>query len=619
MRTERLACILILVASISQFTLGGQVSATGERSGMGIPVSTVVLLVAGAAVVLSKRRNLLFPELSWPHVIFLCLLCFGLLGLSRSDITDAVKELIKIGEIFILSWYVFWIMDDDTMPVLIDVCAILCVVLTLAGVGRIYAGGLLGLSDAKYVALIIITCPFLILRLAPVSPIVRWPVLCLVCVGVGLSARNGGLVLVFLGTMVWALLATRRTWKTEAACLIVLVLACVAMPPPGHHTAFNSLHPTFNGTHIKRMFIEYRASLLASGRYPFGGGLGNYKRTINVLRQYQPWEPHPREERVPRDSNSQYLLLMVEAGLPAACAMLVLFGASLLALRRHGAEVFGAIEGLQRSLTVSMAGLIGSGMFCVIVSGGTGIWVGALLGLSSRCAVAPANRMQGWTRLGLPGGAAVLCLLVVLTVNARQDPLEHVSRTNRFMASLFTPRPQTGLRPPVDDARLSNVEASPPNTTTEVAQRRATADGLNIMMLDGEDAQVDGVVRIEGESYDHATGHFQKIKANDASGNCALEIPEGSGKAFGEASYRFRVTQAGRHALVARVYWQDGCANSLGFTINGEEAMVTSDLYKQWHELKCKRTFDLPTGELTLLVRNLEDGIRLDYIELQRL
>ena len=45
--------------------------------------------------------------------------------------------------------------------------------------------------------------------------------------------------------------------------------------------------------------------------------------------------------------------------------------------------------------------------------------------------------------------------------------------------------------------------------------------------------------------------------------------------------------------------------------------MVSSGLFNKWHELRCKRTFALEAGTATLSVRNVEDGVRLDYLELR--
>jgi hypothetical protein len=187
----------------------------------------------------------------------------------------------------------------------------------------------------------------------------------------------------------------------------------------------------------------------------------------------------------------------------------------------------------------------------------------------------------------------------MFAVNAEPDPLTHVSLLNR--------------------KTRSRLGGPGPSGDGDVAGGKRSEGGLQIVVLDDDpSARRDPPVRVEAEAFAEATGRFKAVGANDASGNKALEIPLDSGKGVGHALYEVDVESAGSYELTARVYWRDGCSNSLGFTIRGQKGTVASELFDCWHDLRCRKSFRLPAGRSTLKVRNLEDGVRLDYMELRK-
>ncbi len=108
-------------------------------------------------------------------------------------------------------------------------------------------------------------------------------------------------------------------------------------------------------------------------------------------------------------------------------------------------------------------------------------------------------------------------------------------------------------------------------------------------------------------------------------GRC-IEIAEGAGKpsanskkkVFGHARYVFEVKKPGIYYLWGRKFWRDGCGNS--FTIKLDEmpdmTFGGDGTYERWTwiRLNIPRGLVLESGEHVLLVKNREDGVKLDQI-----
>ncbi len=110
-----------------------------------------------------------------------------------------------------------------------------------------------------------------------------------------------------------------------------------------------------------------------------------------------------------------------------------------------------------------------------------------------------------------------------------------------------------------------------------------------------------------------------------AANDTYLTIPLGAGKppeVGGDASFEFEVDQAATYILWARVWWTDGCSNSLFMSINGAQFAFGQDAtYRQWHWVKATGRLpqlDLKKGKHTLTISNREDGVAIDQILLTR-
>jgi len=246
---------------------------------------------------------------------------------------------------------------------------------------------------------------------------------------------------------------------------------------------------------------------------PLGAGLGRYKTTINQLRLLDTHVPHPDDRKVPTDGNCQYLVTMVEAGPAAALALVALFvGSALSVRRREGDGVW----------PLSLVSCCLAGLFCVILSRGTGVWVGALLGIAGHGAPAPVPR-AAWQRAALVAAVAGTCLVVA----------------------------------------LCGAPAKPRVVVLD--------DGMG----DGSRA---GVIRVEAEDCSVVEPPFAVASVDDASGSRALVLPDETAKGEGKATYSVDIAAAGTYVLSARVLWQDGCGNSVRFEV-GRESCVLRTTY----------------------------------------
>jgi len=118
---------------------------------------------------------------------------------------------------------------------------------------------------------------------------------------------------------------------------------------------------------------------------------------------------------------------------------------------------------------------------------------------------------------------------------------------------------------------------------------------------------------MEAEDVDKTPAGFLKIPDTEASGGHALAIPVHAAKGVGAAQYSSGKIAPGTYELYARVYWTDGCSNSLRFSVGNVEISLTSDIYNKWHLLHSPRKIRITDPPQTLSIHNLENGVRIDY------
>ena len=561
--------------------IGAHVSPSGEQLGLALPVSTLVLACA-TAVSLLLGRDASLPTLTWGQSLFIALSCVGLLGMSRAQAPAGLKELIQLAEIAVVAPFLFRrLVRDCRHDALLLAFAVLgCAVLALSAVG-IARAPLLALSEAKSAAIAVMAWPFVVT--AALGWRSRWRILVLAGCSVlaGATFTRAPMLVAWLAVL--GLLGYRLgkpAARAVVACALVTAAASL-VPRADRPSPWLSILPRFDAEHHKRLWIETTAALDAPLLYPLGGGLGRYKPTINHLKQRHPERiPHARDEKVRRDGNCQYVVTAVEAGVPAALALLALLGSACVAASRTERE-----DGQRRWAAALQASLLGaalSGLFCVILSRGTGIWVGALIGLSG---APPLPTRERVTRLVVPTCAALVFSAVMLLVNDAAD----------------------------DDG------VTPLNDRTRRFLFHGGATSIRVVVVADDLGQGDaGTIRIEAESCPRLTQPFVVIPANDASEGLCLAIPGDAGKGVGSAEYVLELPEAGDYRFFAQVFWEDGCSNSLRVEAAGQPAVISSEVFQAWHKLASKRTFHLPAGRVTLTVHNVEDGIRLDYWGLER-
>ncbi len=587
--------LVILAAAFLQWSLGAAYDKTGEQVRGGIPFVTIAL-VACTALLLIVRRRLDRPKPNWAHILFLTVIPLGLLGLHRSELKSGIKELIQIAEIFGLAWYVFatipkekrfWLYHGIAGLGLLGV--VLFGLLSDHGFPRTMA------SQTRLGCMLAMAIPFFYIGFTR-NRMLRNVALFSAAVLFGLFLKNGGLLLIAVATLaIGAMLCRRARAVGLAAAVVAVVLASIAPGP----SAWSSFRSDFDATHKRRIHIENRSATFAPKRYPLGGGLGEYKRTINQLKLLQEDEPSPLENVIEPDTNSQYVLTMVEAGVLPMTALIVLLLWSTLTAWRVGGDA--------RMIALSLAAVTAAGFFTTTLGRGIGLWTGALLGLAVALPGAEVKSFPNWVlRFAIPVASACICLALTWQVNREKDDFAYVSNANQAVRqTLFDIEEPVVVAPGPKD-----------NGAVEVGE---TDTGLTIVRLSDDEEDEPAAIRVEAEAFLAVTGPMQKVRANDVSGNYVLEIPDKSGKGVGEAQYNVAIPRAGRYRLLARVFWPDGCANSIRFVVNGQKHLIASGTFETWLTLPSKRTLDLAEGNAKILIQNVEDGPRIDFFELQPL
>lgn len=123
-----------------------------------------------------------------------------------------------------------------------------------------------------------------------------------------------------------------------------------------------------------------------------------------------------------------------------------------------------------------------------------------------------------------------------------------------------------------------------------------------------------------------------KTGRQEASGGRCVAVPKDANKASeaekkdpkGKVVLTFRVPKDGTYYVHPRVWWTDGCSNSLAMTVDASAAMLLTDgVYESWHWFEFKsddfstdapRAFKLKKGTHTLTFSNREDNVKLDQV-----
>ncbi len=580
------ACLLtiILGAALVQTSVAPPVAGGTE-----LPLS--LLVWAPATLLLLglhwSRGRLRLPSPHSGQILFLSLTALALFGLSPESMGGGLRQFLQYALIFGLAWIVAHQGEDGEiarlLPALFAAAALL---LLLGAATEVLFRPPFDISRAKYGALLIAATPYLLLFLNRLD---KRALLALPAVGVivGSTFANAGLLVIWalillLGTRVLALRSAPFSLAAAGCALLFSVL-----PTPGP-SAWDAVRPHYDETHLRRIYIEDRAALLAPRLHPLGAGPGQYKDTINRLKLRLPIRPSPDEFTIPEDSNNQYLLSLVELGPAGALALL---GLILAAVTARVPPLRDKQQRQHRTATrLAFLGLALSGLFCVLLSRGTGIWLGFLLGLCTRNSLRTSHfldfrALRPWA---IPVAVALVAIFAVrrynTPVNQEQPVASHLNQ--RVATALFR---TSGYE---DSFQLRVIEYNP-FTDTETAPDS---------------------IRGEAEDFDSISDPWTAVSVNDASGNRALSIPEGAGKGNGTVSYTISISpeDSGDYRFNARVRWLDACGNSLGFSIAGQNGTISSPRFGQWHTLVCPLTVTLPAGEHTLRLHNLEDGILID-------
>jgi hypothetical protein len=127
-------------------------------------------------------------------------------------------------------------------------------------------------------------------------------------------------------------------------------------------------------------------------------------------------------------------------------------------------------------------------------------------------------------------------------------------------------------------------------------------------------------VGFEAEHANSADYPFVIASPQGASGGLALAVPQGAGDALafrgrpGAALYRVPLPAAGTYTLWLRVWWSDGCGNSVVVRLGEEPPLEVADnVFGRWHWVRAGQ-WALAAGAVEVRLQDREDGVYIDQL-----
>lgn len=358
-----------------------------------------------------------------------------------------------------------------------------------------------------------------------------------------------------------------RRWSQPRTLAVALVAAwTVALAVTGlwgaPEAARRSVALRDDHGSLRRWLQEDIAAVRATVAAPLlGHGLGRYQAIVSSG-TYRRDLPRPGETRVEPGMAPGLLVSAVEGGLPATAALLALFIAAALP-RRH--ELPAANESFATAARHGVLCLGAGFLLTVVTARSGGLLCGVLLGLARQTGSWPAERRRP---RALTQAVVVLLALVGLLV------CRHL----------------LGQTPGTPESGHGSAPARP---------------GAIAVVLTADQA-TDIAVGVERPA-EPGTAAQRLLDVPDLA--FASALPERL------ASWSFSTPQTARVVLWFRVWWQDGCGNSLAAGIDGHRPLLVGNdgTYRAWHWVRGP-AIDLPAGPHVLALVPREDGIRLDQI-----
>ncbi|RMD80928.1 MAG: hypothetical protein D6820_05955 [Lentisphaerae bacterium] len=558
-----------------------------------LPYSICVLLILLPVIVLRQIKNhhcVPIPRLPLTIIIAVCLLSFGLLALppERGVVFKATGKILLI---FLIA------------PVIITYLAATMNILPVTAMGAVALHCLVpflsepfaqSLPVAAIDALLLITLPYL-LRDLPRLLKHRF----VVAIHILLPS-----LIVFTSTSGWYAFAflfafagmtflldrpLHRWWLTGSAAATVFFL----LSSPNH--PLRQLPVTEDDSlHFRRLYIEYQCLPAAIEFYPIGAGPGRYLHTIRFITNNTiPPVLYPRENKIPLSSNSTWQILGVEHGIPGLLAFCMLLGSCLWA-RQPCRKVLPLIGNI--IIAASFSHLFQRGLNIVTWTVVVHLCVPAIT-------VLRIERVNRLPRVILPLLVPVILILIALITVLRLPP----SRDSYFNA--ITRR--ITFCPPFSEP----VAATPPQRS--ITQQPDSAAPI-VLDLTAHANQQSEYLHHEAEDYASITPPFT-LHSDNIHKVTSLHIPEHAGKNRGQATYLLDIPQSGDYLFQAKVWWNDGCGNSLRVTIGPYDFKIMDETYACWHVVSAFRPLRLKAGKAVLRLHGIEDGIRIDWFRLKPL
>jgi hypothetical protein len=397
---------------------------------------------------------------------------------------------------------------------------------------------------------------------------------------------------------------------------LVLLLAALRWLPRDNRAAWqDSLAAYDREGFVKRKELETQAAMRAIKAQPWlGEGLGSYQRVVSSPR-FRDTLPVPMETKVEKGVNSGYLVLAVEAGLPAAFLLFcLLLGAARSAgiLPASRAAVSGdtipagigehapvsgatipipAVSGhVPRYLiAISALALAAASVFAVLFQRGPGILLAAVVGLSYSRRLAECAALESGDTIPIPAESGHVPRFCQFLWNQARSRIS-------WQGGLILVALAIGVRwHGSDELSLSSDQS-----------RHLKAQGERLALL------------VNPVAYTAIAAPMRQIRRPDAAGKACVGVELGADKPpkiKGFATYLVKIEKSAPYRLWLRAWWSDGCANAFAAAFDGAtEHLVGNDgTYHAWHWVSGP-VFDLQSGVHTLAVLERKDGVELDQL-----
>lgn len=586
--------LLILVGGLCQLT----VAPSFLPGGYEVPISLLVLL-GGFLVLLLSGKLFWIPSLNRSQGFYLATLALGLAATPREALPLAVLDVARDIALIVIAAWTFQSLAERERALVGRFFGWACPVLLIATALQLHALPQVQISQMMMNTLALISLPFFVSVIGPHRLPLRLAGLIVVSALAGYTFSHGALILI------WVLLLVLSLWRLlnrPVALILLAIMITIGVSSfytqaevhpwrllKTHHevdlTIEQQLELGVDELHLPtRRHLEAKTSAMGLRWLPLGAGPGLYDRGIAHLDYFVEAQAYNDDTPIQPDAYNQYLVTLVEDGPLAAIALGLLFFFAMFHCMMLDDEFdnTGEIGPAPHSVVgLSLLGVFLAASVSLVLAPGTGVWVGALLGLSLFSQLQPPRHIR-LSRLLLPmlylvGGFYAAQLLNTVD---DEDPRTWTVTSQFARAALF------------------NDDSYP----------------FGLQQLELEDAPATDQLPIlqQAEEWPGAAPIVAKAEAEHGAA-VALTADD---EAAAEITATVTLPAAGRYRLATRLYWLTEAPSHLIVQTGEQQVLINGGLLHQWYLTPASALFELEAGTHTLRFQARRGHLLIDAWQL---